>query len=196
MIKPISFGDYIKRMGTSFGALAGLGAALPLVSLWPSEWAVFLFPPLGDLTPIAKLSCVVAALVVICCGYAGVGAEGLKKSMLAIPGVMLLGALCGCVYYSEQYVLKINTPDSFYLVSIGSDRTEFSNRTFTKDESPWNMVKQRGLSDEDITKIWTRESVWSNRLKLFLTYLGVVVFWALVFSLLTALEINSGVKLK
>jgi hypothetical protein len=195
MPKPVSLGDYIKRIGTSFGALSGLGAALPLASLWPSDWTAFLFPPLGDLTPIAKLCCAVAAVVVICCGYIGVGAAGLRKSMIVIPAVALLGAICGYIYYSEQYVLKISTPDSFCLVSIGSDRTDFANRTFGKDESPWSMVKQRGLSDEDIMKIWTRESVWNNRLKLFFTYLGIAVFWALVFSLLTAVEINSGVRL-
>jgi hypothetical protein len=188
-----SLGDYIKRVGGSFGALSSLGAVLPIASFWPADWAAYLFPPLGDLTPIARVLCVIAVLVVIGGGYVGVGLAGLKKWIVLGAILTLIGASAH-IYYSLQYVLKINTPDSFYLVSVGSDRTDFANHTFAKDESPWNMVKQRGLSDEDITKIWTRESVRNNRLKLFFSYLMTAVFWASVFALATALEINSGVK--
>src|ERR1017187_6846881 len=99
MSKPASFGDYLKQISTSFGALAGLGAALPLASLLPSDWAAFLFPPLGDLTPALKLGCVVTVLIVICCGYIGVGATALKKWVMVLPGTGLVVAVCGYAYF-------------------------------------------------------------------------------------------------
>jgi hypothetical protein len=113
--------------------------------------------------------------------------------------------LCERIKFSflilETFLVKMNYPygqrerlyRSFCWV-CGSDRTDFADRTFAKDESAWNMVKQRGLSDEDITRVWTQESVRKNRLKLFFSYLITAVFWGLVFALSTALEINSGAK--
>lgn len=189
---PVSLGDYLKRICTSFGALAALGAILPLASL-AGDWAAFLFPPLGDLTPIARIGCVVAVLVVICCGYVGVGGKGLKKWIL-MWCVLALASAFGYVYYSLQYVLRIPSGSAFFLVSIGSEKTDFAVRTFAKGESQWEMVESRGLSDEQITKLWTSQSVLRNRLELFFTYTTCAICWAAIFALTTALEINSGAK--
>jgi hypothetical protein len=184
-------GDYVKRISTSLGALALLGAALPIVSTAPGNLPAFLFPPLGDLTPVARIVCVIAVLIVICCGYIGVGVMRLKQ-WIALATLLALITLFAYFYFSLQYVLKISTPQSVFLVSIGSEETAFAKKTFINGESPWEMVKSRGLDDEQIMKIWTPQSVYANRLKLFLTYLLTAIFWALIFSLVTALEINSG----
>src|ERR1039458_1387530 len=86
-----SLGNYIKRIGSSVGALSGLAAVLPLASFFPADWAAYLFPPLGDLTPISRIFCVVAVLIVICCGYIGVGMAGLKKLIVLATILALIG---------------------------------------------------------------------------------------------------------
>jgi hypothetical protein len=190
---PLTLGDYVKRIGSSFGALAVLGAALPLASFLPGDWSAFLFPPLGDLTPAARIASIAVVLIFICFGYIGIGSTGLKK-WIAVATTLALMTACAYIYYSLQYILKISVPGGFYLVSIGSEKTDFANKTFVKGESAWEMVESRGLDDEQIMKIWTPQSVRSNRLKLFLTYLATALCWALIFSLATALEINYGAK--
>jgi hypothetical protein len=187
----VTFGDYVKRLGTSVGGMALLGAALPLASIFPADWAAFLFPPLGDLTGTARVVCVVAVLIVICFGYVGIGVKTLKPWIVVATLVALLSA-CAYLYCSFAYVLKINTTNSFILVSIGSEKTDFANKAFTNGESVWEMVRLRGLDDEQITKIWTAQSVQQNRLKLCFTYFGAILCWAVIFSLATALEISSG----
>jgi len=189
----VTLGEYLKRIGTSFGALGVLGAALPLGSLLPTDWSAFLFPPLGDLTPIARVVCVVCVLLIICCGYVAVGERALKIWIL-VSALLALASASGYVYYCLQNVLKISAPSTFFLVSIGSEKTEFAKRTFTKGESAWEMVQNRGLNDDEITKIWTSQSVIDNRLKLFFSYAALTLFWAIIFALTTALEINSGAK--
>jgi hypothetical protein len=188
-----TFGKYLKTMCTSVGLLGGLGAALPIVSFFPNE-AAYCFPPVGDLTPVARVGCIAIVLIIICCGYIGVGAIRGLKVCIIVSAILAITAAVIYISFALQYVLKIQTPNSFVLVSIGSKETDFARRTFTNGESAWDMVKMRGLSDDQIKKIWTPDSVRDNQLKLLFSYVIAAACWTLVFALVTALEINSGAK--
>ena len=180
-------------MCTSIGLLGGLGAALPIVSLFPNE-AAYCFPPVGDLTPIARVGCIAIVLIVICCGYIGVGATRRLKMVIVIAAIFAIVAAVTYMSLALQYILKIETPNSFVLVSIGSQKTDFAKKTFTGDDSPWDMVKSRGLGDDQVMKLWTPKSVYTNRFMLLLSYIVTIVCWALMFALVTAMELNSRIK--
>jgi len=67
------------------------------------------------------------------------------------------------------------------LVSVGYERTEFTNATFGSmtDEE---VLRQRGTDEEQIRKLWTPTSVIIARLALFGSYCGFVLALISAFS--------------
>jgi hypothetical protein len=189
-----TFGDYIKRIGTSVGVLATLSAAAPLASIIPTDLTTYLFPPLGDLTPMARFICVALVLMVIGCGWIAVGTSKWLKPLIGFATLVFCLALMLYAFFYSEHVIKISTPDTSILVSVGTEKTPFATKTFTKGETDWEMVRHRGFGDEEIESIWTKASVRYARSQLFITYIVALACWAVLFSLVTAIEINSGVK--
>jgi hypothetical protein len=64
---------------------------------------------------------------------------------------------------------EVNQAD--HIVSVGYKRTEFAKSTLG-DASDEEMLRDRGLTDEDIRSLWTTRSLSLSRLLLFVSCMG------------------------
>jgi hypothetical protein len=65
----IPFGDYLKSFTQSFSGLAAVGFAPVILSSLKPDWSAYIFPPLGNLEPAARLGALLLGILVVCCGY-------------------------------------------------------------------------------------------------------------------------------
>jgi hypothetical protein len=70
--------------------------------------------------------------------------------------------------------LTLPGPEGTINVSVGFERTNFAKDHF-ESVSDWDMLRARGLREEDIQELWTLRSLLLVRVTLFLTYSGVLV---------------------
>jgi hypothetical protein len=195
MQNAISFKSYIGKICTSIGALTGVLALLPFLSLIQSDGTAYLFPPLGDLTSFFRTIYVMMILLVVAACYIFTRSN-IGRLRSSIKWCAALAAIATLAYALSVllYVVKIPMPVGPILVSIGSVRTDFANKTFTSGEDDWTVVRQRGLADEDVMKVWTKRSVLWNRAQLFVSYLLLSINWAAALSMISILDGRSGTK--
>lgn len=170
----ITIEDYYKKFRSIFGAVTGAIGVLPLISgLFPEKWASYLFPPLGNIWRLVAAT--LAGLVTLALFYAkDLDAAVSKKGRLQLLIRPLLLAVIGAVAFlivDNRFVRTVEIPslDKNVSVIVGFERTSFASSNFPQ-ASDWELLRQRGLSDEQIHELWTGTSILVARLLLFASY--------------------------
>lgn len=181
----VTLTNYYKKFRSISGALAvATGVGLPLSAWLVGVGSEYLFPPLGDSTVPARLGVMILAVVVT---YIAFYVESIRSRTFVkfglTAGIAFL-ALCSYLVFYMQFVRKIDAPaaGSAIHVSVGYERTKFAEQTFSS-ESDWEMLRARGTADEEISRLWTRRSIYVARLCLFSAYCGFILPLVLIFSL-------------
>jgi hypothetical protein len=178
----ISIVEYYKSFVGTLGLLAGLFAASPLFSEFlPTNLSQHIFPPLGQMELLARVGAVVFAVLATYIAFF-FGSERVK-SRVAIAALLSLVSFALFMVLSSRLVRTIDIPSqgSAVTVSVGLERSEFAKSNFAND-TDWEMLRQRGMSDEEIEKLWTPNSVIASRLALWISCLGFVVAAVLALS--------------
>ena len=100
-----------------------------------------------------------------------------KKSLAFVPCfIVACLSVVSYFYLSQEYVISIPLPEkSPVTVSIGSVRSQFALDHFKKDDTNADLLRAEGPYEDSVQKLWTRESILSVRLRLFISYLGLLV---------------------
>jgi hypothetical protein len=167
----------LKRYYTSFkslsGVLAGVVAASPYIAKFlPLEVGAYIFPPLGDADAVARLAVVLFALATtFAVFFWAIGSPDSNGKTVAFAFVV--GALAFCFYFG-LHMAFVRRVDLFSLtttayVSVGYERTEFAKTTFAS-ASDEDLLRARGMNDEQVRLLWTKKSLITARLALFIAY--------------------------
>lgn len=181
----ITLARYYKSFASISGVLAAATSVGPIVSVFlPGGASPYIFPPLGDVTMPARLGAVALAVAITYFAFYSVPpSKGVFRRFLWFGGVALI-SLCSYLFCFSHFVRKIDVPatDSHVSVGIGYERTRFAIQTFDS-ESDWDMLRARGTSEEEVSRLWTARSLDISRLCLFASYCGFVLPLVLAFSL-------------
>lgn len=146
----------------------------------------FFFPPFGDGTQTG-LALTVSTLLA---GTAAllpwkVSFTQRRTGVLLVSFALFILSAVSYFWLCQKYVISTSrVGQSPLVVSIGSDRSAFAltyyqncpddegNHQSCTDEE---MLQSQGPYEERVQKLWTRESILSVRLRLFLSYLGWLV---------------------
>lgn len=164
-------GAYFKSF---LAGLTGLLALVPVLSALPSDAGKYLFPPLGEITWPARIGAVALTLLAIFVSYVFSAGNSRRRVGFAFASATLFLALF--LWLTHSFVRTIDVPsrETSVAVSVGYERTDFANKNFP-DESDWEMLRQRGWTDEDVESLWTRGSVAVVRLGLWATCMGFLL---------------------
>lgn len=150
--------------------------AIPGLSYFlPTDYAGYVFPPLGTFEPAAR------ALTVLAAAFATLVAYYLPRkkplTSIAFCAALFIAAMLLYGWSFTRYVRKVQIPtrDQSIMVSIGNQRTQFAAKNFP-DQSDWDLLKQRGFGEEEIEKLWTMDSILLGRLLLWSSVIGLAVF--------------------
>jgi hypothetical protein len=183
--RPITLVEYYKSFKKLSGLLASLISVSPLLSLLlPESAAQYVFPPLGIADSPARIGALVAAWATTYFAFffRGVGGRSLSKRIsIAIPIALVFLFIYVGLYLRFVREIDISSTGSRVQVSVGYHRTQFANETFGT-ESDWNMLRQRGPSEEEIWHLWTTKSVILVRLGLLVAHLGFTLCLVAAFS--------------
>jgi hypothetical protein len=180
--QPISITEYYTAFISVLGAVAGLVAASPLFSEYlPTNLSQHIFPPLGEMESLARFG--TAAFAVLASFIAFFFGSEKVRIRLAIAASVALVCFILFLALSSRLVRTIDIPsqDTARAVSVGFERSEFAKSNFAKD-TDWEMLRQRGMSDEEIERLWTPNSVMASRLALWISCVGCVVASVLALS--------------
>jgi len=159
---------YVSARGLSTAVAA---VALPFASkIVSSDAAACIFPPLGGMDGVARVGFVALCLGVSMGVYFLVAVEPPKSPSRVIWSALFFAAVCLLAYLSayQRFVRRIDVPSrgtSAY-VSVGYQRTAFADQTFGS-ASDWEMLQARGISEEEIGRLWTAKSLIIARLALY-----------------------------
>ncbi len=182
---PVALVNYYKKFASISGALAVATGIGPLLSAWlPGAAPAYLFPTLGDFSMPARLGFVLLAVAITYVSFYSSQRPSNILLRFGFLGAIALVALFCYLVALQHFVRKIEIPaiSSTIFVSVGYERTSFANQTFSA-ETDWDMLRERGTTDEDLSRLWTARSLDIARLCLFACYCGVVLPLVLIFSL-------------
>jgi hypothetical protein len=179
--------EYYKSFLSILGALAALVAASPLLSkALPAEVSQHIFPPLGQMESSARVGAVALALLATYVAFFLGSSNATIKVVLAASFAFV--SFVAFLVLSSRLVRTIDVPSqgASLTVSVGFERSDFAKNNFAND-SDWEMPRHRGMSDEEIEKLWTPNSVIAGRLALWISCVGFVVasVFALCFGVLS-----------
>ncbi len=126
-----TFLEFLKYHDKAVQLLGSLAVLPPVIALCPFQWTQYVFPPLGDFTVTAKVGLILFILAAIFCAYLLIGFRWLRAVVLTSAGFSLC---CFLLYLSltSRFIRKVDDParDTFSMVSIGFERTDFANQHF------------------------------------------------------------------
>ena len=171
--------EYYKHFLSVYGVLAAAIAGFPLLSkLLPENWAAYLFPPLGDQDPAYRAAALILGALVTLTVYfskdLSAGLTGKGRALLFV--VMFVPILLGLMAFfmlSQRFVRTVPIPalDTEVVVSVGYERTPYALTNFAPGTTDWDLLKARGLKEEEIERLWTPGSVAAVRLGLYAAYM-------------------------
>ena len=170
--------------------MAAIVTALPIITkVLPTDVAQHLFPPLGELEPLARLGAVAFALLSMYVAFfLGSGKATARVVSAAVVALLSFLTFLGL---SSRLVRTVPVPsqNTSISVSVGFRRSDFAKSNFP-NSSDWDMLRDRGLSDEQIDKLWTPNSVMIGRLALWTSCAGFIAasVFALCFGVLSQRE--------
>ena len=158
--------------------LGGLAAAVtvsPLVSMIPLHADPYIFPPLGEIDMVSRVITVAAILLATFVVLYLNPRDQIRA--IIISTLLFLGcAICYAICFS-LFVRTISIPakDTSVSFSIGMRRTEFAKKQFP-DNTDQEILRYRGLSEEEVQRCWTPASLLAARLLLWLSCTFSLVF--------------------
>ena len=172
----VSVKNYYKAYKSLFGAIAAAFGAIPLLSeVLPERWWVsYLFPPIDD---SFRLLAVVPNILVTVVIY-GLSERPFSRSRrlrTRVQWILLSVTVVGACLFLVSRTLFVRTIErptvgDSVTISVGYERTPFASDTFG-DTNDYEMLRQRGQTEEEIRRLWTSQSIITARLALFLSYL-------------------------
>lgn len=99
-----------------------------------------------------------------------------RKSLVLIP-LFALAFFSGVWYFnlSQEYVVSIPVQGKLPLtVSIGTVESQFAQDHFP-DKNAAYRLQRMGPNEYGVQQLWTPDSIHSVRLRLFLSYLGLLI---------------------
>ncbi len=116
-----------------------------------------------------------------------------------VPRKIVIAASLALLFFvvflglSLRLVRTVDIPsrNTAVAVSVGFERSTFAKNSFA-NENDWEMLRERGMSDEEIDLLWTPSSVITGRLALWIVCTGFVV--ASVFALCFGVVSKAGGK--
>jgi len=179
---PITLRRYYLSFKSLFGILAGVVAASPYISkVLPVDVGSCVFPPLGDGDAIGRLVAVIFAFA-LTFGVYFWAVSSPKSAGRVIAFAFVISALSFCAYFAALlgFVRRVDIPSTGVRVyiSVGYERTAFAKTTF--DSAPdEDLLRARGMDDEQLRLLWTKKSIIIARLALYIPYcLGILALVA------------------
>jgi hypothetical protein len=170
---------FLKDVKTLYALLGGAIPVLPAALSAPG----YFFPPLGDVTDVARFFVVIVAVALV---FASFWLNRPHKMMghfvkLIISTVVLFLLYLLALTYFVVRIDRTADNSTIYL-SVGFEKTQEAVRRFGASEGDAEMIKNTGVTDNDLELLWTRSSIYVARICLFLSYLGVALSLVLIFS--------------
>lgn len=181
-------------------ATALAAVAVPFASkVVGSDWAGYVFPPLGGIDGAARLGLVLLCISVSIGVYFLATAQPPKSPSPVIWAAILLALICSTAYLAanQRFVRRIEVPsrETSVTVSVGYRRTQFAQQTFGP-ASDWAMLKARGTDEEEIERLWTVKSVIVARLTLYLLCALTTLSFLFLFSFALVHDIRDQLDAK
>jgi type IV secretory pathway component VirB8 len=169
--------DYYKGFVSLSGAITAILTAVPIAGeLTGGAVSATLFPPIGSAYRLPTLLVIVALTIAIYETRTAPWIQSARKRRRALWmafGIAFLGVLVYVASYS-RFVVELPVKDQQAFVAVGFERQSFSNEHL-KEGSDSDLLRYRGLTDEDIKTIWTLRSIVVARVTLLTTYLLVLL---------------------
>ena len=162
-----------------------------LSSLWshvlPTPVAAFIFPPAGP-SPIASATIYFLAAILAMVTALSWEMTPKRTAVAALAAVLSLS-----LYFSywQRFVLAIPIPQdgTSLSISIGTSRTETANACCAR-LSDFDLLKNEGPYEEQVQRLWTRDSINSARSRLVFSFALFVGTLALTLCGITSITIK------
>ncbi len=179
--------QYYKAFGY-LGAAAAALAALPFLSkLLPNALEGYGFPPLGDFGYFGRPATAALVLAATYVVYLCRNFPERSRNKAAVLLWILAFAACACYLAATiRFVrsVSINTGNQStetVTVSVGYHRTDFAK--LQGAGSDYDLLRDRGLQEEEIQRLWTFWSLFWARLALWASHCAASSAFAAVFGL-------------
>jgi hypothetical protein len=177
--------QYYRSFKSLSGALVGFFSALPVFSgLLPSAYSAYAFPPLGSIEGPARVGIMVLAFAATYCAFFAISAVPARnRRRITTAFFFALVSLCLYLGLFLRFVRIIDVPAKgvSVAVSVGYDRTDFARATFGTG-SDWDLLRGRGVDDEQVWKLWTAKSILIARMSLYFAYCLIILSLVAAFS--------------
>lgn len=175
--------EYYRSFGIVRGAVAGLFTFVPVWSNIAFPGAAYCFPPLGDMEVPARIGAVMFALLATYFAYfTGVKRPGNNHKRVA--SAIILASVCFFFYLGFYYrfvrIVDIPSRGTSVQVTVGYERTDFAQKNFN-GETDWEILRERGVDQEQISRLWTVKSLLVSHLSLLFAY--CLTIWSSVAAL-------------
>jgi hypothetical protein len=180
MASYLTLRSYYSDFKSARGISTAIGVILPVIpKVKGGTWTEYLLAPLGDVDIIARILLAVFCIAMTYLVYfffQGQSHKARKRTLLLT--LFFIPFSCACLYLvlCMSFVRNINIPtlERSAYVSVGFQRTSFARQTFDSmtDEE---MLRSRGLDDEEIRKLWTPLSLVVTRVALFMAWSGIAL---------------------
>lgn len=182
--------EYYKHFASIFGVMTATVSSLPLIAeFFPNDYANYLFPPLGPSEAFFRVAALVLVALTTLIAYFAKDKPFVssKRGRVNVLVCVFTAALVGVGLYmvlNWKCVRSIPIPSNAgqIVVSVGYERTTYAHKQLG-DATDWDLLRQRGPTEEEIWKLWTSGSIVLCRGGLFLSYLLFLLSAATVGSL-------------
>jgi len=178
--RSLSLSSYYSHFKSARGIGTAIGILLPVIpKVKGGAWTEYLLAPLGDVDIVARILeavLCVATTYLVFFFFRGQSPARRRRTLLLM--LFIVPFLCACLYmvFCMSFVRTVNIPtlERSAYVSVGFQRTDFAKQNFAS-MSDEEMLRSRGLSDEEIRKLWTPLSLALARMSLFVTWSGITL---------------------
>lgn len=185
----ITLRDYwsgFRRLYIGFSAIPFLTDAAGAYFKDSGGWLACLYPPLGAIQVLGEIFTFLFLLSTPFLVYLGCRSKNRIKPR--VPIFLGIGATCLFVALVALYtffVRRVAVPSvgTQIYVSVGYQRTDLAKRVYP-GWNDWEMLHDRGPSEEQIQALWTGGSVFSVRAGLWLGYTLCCEFFVAVWCLM------------
>jgi hypothetical protein len=178
MTPSCSLEDYYKGFRSTSGVMTGILTAVPIVGeITKGTVSATLFPPVGWAFALPTLLVIVVLTTAIYGTHTAtwIQSAGRRRRVLWFAfGAALPGLAIYIASYS-RFVRELPVKDEEpHYVAVGFERRNFTD-PHLRDGSDWDLLRYRGLSDEDVQFLWTQRSIIIARIVLVMSYLLVLL---------------------
>jgi hypothetical protein len=185
-LQKLTLKQYYRAFGSTSGFLAGLSALSPLATALSSGPVIsYVFPPLGSTQTLARIATIVmgfSTTYLIFFVQSQASSKNRGRRFVTVFAGAFIFLICYVTLCSGFVrVLDIPSLGTSVAVSVGYERTDFAKSNFGS-VNDWQLLRERGTREEDISELWTKKSLLLVRFGLFFSISAVVVFLVAGFS--------------